>query len=67
MNQHATTEEPPEAVFSVVRDTAVAIQRRSKHVSAAMNQHSTIEELLENVFYVIRIKGYITSTPAEQS
>jgi hypothetical protein len=38
-----------EAVFSVIRAAAVAMQRRGKHVSATMNQHSTIEELLETM------------------
>jgi hypothetical protein len=32
-------------VFSVVRATAIAMQRRGKHISAAMNPHTTMEEL----------------------
>jgi hypothetical protein len=46
MNQHATAEELLEAVFSVVRKSAVVTQWRGKHISAAMNQHSATEELL---------------------
>jgi hypothetical protein len=34
-NEHATTEELLEAVFSVIRNVAVALQKRGKHVSAA--------------------------------
>jgi predicted hydrolase (HD superfamily) len=48
-SQHARTEELLEAVFSVVHYAAIAKQRRSKRVSAAMTQHSTIEEMLETV------------------
>jgi alkylhydroperoxidase/carboxymuconolactone decarboxylase family protein YurZ len=48
-NQHATTEELLEAVFSVVCATAIAIQHRGKHISAAMNPDRTMEELLEAV------------------
>jgi hypothetical protein len=33
-------------------EVAIARQRSSKRVSAAMNQHTTIEELLEGVFSV---------------
>jgi hypothetical protein len=67
-NQLATTEEPFEAVFSVVRDAAVLMQRPDKHVFAAMNQHSTIEELLETVFSTLSMpRGFITRIPAEQS
>jgi hypothetical protein len=50
MNQHATTEELFEAVFSVVCTAAAVMQQCGKHVSAAMNQHSTIKELLAAVF-----------------
>jgi hypothetical protein len=34
-NQHATTENLLEAVFSAVQIMAVAMQRRSKHIFAA--------------------------------
>jgi hypothetical protein len=37
-NQHATTEELLEAVFSVDRAAAVAAQRRGKHVSATTDE-----------------------------
>jgi hypothetical protein len=50
-NQHATTEELLEVVFSVVYTAAVAMQRHGKPVNAAMN-HSAIGELLEIVFSV---------------
>jgi hypothetical protein len=36
MNQHATTDELLEEVFSVARAVSVATQRRGKHVSAAI-------------------------------
>jgi hypothetical protein len=35
MNQHATTDELLEVVFSVVRTTVVAVQQNDKHISAA--------------------------------
>jgi predicted hydrolase (HD superfamily) len=58
-NPHARTEKLLEVVFSVVHSTAIAKQRRSKHVSSAMNQHSTIEEMLETVLSTQTIpRGY---------
>jgi alkylhydroperoxidase/carboxymuconolactone decarboxylase family protein YurZ len=49
-NQHATTEELLEAVFSVVCVAAIAIHHHGKHVSAAMNPDGTMEELLDALF-----------------
>jgi hypothetical protein len=49
-NQQATTEELLEAVFSVVRATAIATQRSGKLVSVATNPDATLEELLKSVF-----------------
>jgi hypothetical protein len=48
-NQHAT-EELLEAVFSVVRTTTAATQRRGKHVCAAMNQYNLITTAGNGVF-----------------
>jgi hypothetical protein len=49
-NQHVTTEEQLEVVFSAVCAAAIATQWHSKHMSSATNQHSAIEEMLEMVF-----------------
>jgi hypothetical protein len=45
MNQHATTEEFLEALFSAVRAANFATQRSGKHISAATNPDTTIEDL----------------------
>jgi hypothetical protein len=37
------------AVFSVANTALVAMQRRSKHIYAAVNQHATLEEALFSV------------------
>lgn len=49
-NQQPTTEELLEAVFSVVRSTAIATQRSGKLVSVATNPDATLDESLESVF-----------------
>jgi hypothetical protein len=54
MNQHATTEELLEVVFSVVPSENVATQRRGKLVSASTNPDTTIEELW---FLFVRAEG----------
>jgi hypothetical protein len=60
MNQHATTDESFEAVFSVVRAMDIATQWCAKHVSAPMNRHATTEELLEMVFSTQSVpRGYL--------
>jgi hypothetical protein len=53
-NQHATTEELLEEVFSVESAEAIAMQRRRKHVSVATNQDTTIEELC---FLLVHAEG----------
>jgi hypothetical protein len=58
-NQHATTEELLEAVFSVVRSAAVATQRRSKHVFSA-----TVE-LQQRCFLRSSCQGGINGTNLE--
>jgi hypothetical protein len=66
-NQHATTEELLEEMFSLVCAGTIARQQHGKHISAAVNQHPTIEELLETVFSAWSMpKGYIMRTLAEQ-
>jgi hypothetical protein len=53
-NQYATTEELLEAVFSVVRITAVATLRRGKHVSATTVE---LQHQKSCVFYMVCAKG----------
>jgi hypothetical protein len=42
------------------KQAAVAMQQRSKHVSAATNQYASTEELLEAVFSAVRAQCYAT-------
>jgi alkylhydroperoxidase/carboxymuconolactone decarboxylase family protein YurZ len=59
INQHTTTEELLEVVFSVVCAMAVATQQHIKHTSAATNPDVTMEELFEAVFSVWSVpRGY---------
>jgi hypothetical protein len=54
MNQHATTEELLEAVFSVVMAMTVAMQLRSKHASAATVE---LQQQKSCVFYMVQAEG----------
>jgi hypothetical protein len=57
-NEHVTIEEMLEAVFSVVRTAAVAMQRRGKHVSATMNRLSITEEFWKRCFLLGSCKKF---------
>jgi hypothetical protein len=54
-NQHATTEEWLEAVFSVIRAMAIAMQWLGKHISVATNPDTTMEVC---VFYWSVLRSY---------